>query len=77
MKAHLLAAILTFNTDTIPYIQHGYYERDTLHTMQEYKQQHYKDTKQLKQADKTSGWIAVVGIVIGLFLGFGIGNITK
>jgi hypothetical protein len=78
MKAYLLTAILTFTPpDTIPYIQNGYYEADTLHTIMEYKQQHYKDAKRLKEADKNGKWAMIVGLLIGVFLGFGIGNITK
>ena len=77
MKSALLTALLTFSPpDTIPYIQNGYYERDTLHTITEYKQQHYKDTKQLKEADKNGRWSMIVGLFVGFVIGLRIGSVN-
>lgn len=73
MKSTLLTIhLLTAVPDTIPYIQHGYYERDTLTTTQQLKQQHYTDTQRLKDADRQGRFAMLVGVLIGVFIGVGV-----
>lgn len=58
--------------DTIPYLSQPYYSEDTLYTNQELRATNHKNAAKLKDAERNSLSVFLVGIVLGIVGGLGV-----